>query len=73
MGDCNIVMLALGSLPGQICRKGWIVDADIFGCVENGIAQISGASFLHVGIAVCTRAALEQNVMGQISLLLKWL
>ena len=48
----NIVMLALSPFPGKVGGKGWIMDTDIFGGVENSIAQVSGASLLHVGIAV---------------------
>ena len=52
MGYGNIIVLTLGTLLGKVGGKGWIVDTDIFGGVENGVAQVSGASFLHVGIAV---------------------
>ena len=52
MRDSNIIMLALSPFPGKVGGKGWIMDTDIFGGVENSIAQVSGASLLHVGIAV---------------------
>ena len=52
VGYGNIIVLTLGTLLGKVGGKGWIVDTDIFGGVENGVAQVSGASLLHVGIAV---------------------
>lgn len=53
MGNGNIVVLALGSLLSEIGGKGCIPNADELGGVEDGIAQVSGASLLHMGIAVC--------------------
>lgn len=52
MGYGHIVMLALSSLLGKICSKAGISKADVLGGVEDGIAQVSGPSFFHVGIAV---------------------
>ncbi len=46
------VMFALSALLGEISSKSRIPMADILRRVENGIAQIPGATFLHVGIAV---------------------
>ena len=52
MGYGNVIVLTFSPLLGKVGGKGWIMDTDILGGVENGIAQVSGASFLHVGIAV---------------------
>ena len=48
----NIVMLALSPFPGKVCGESWIPITDKLRSIENGIAQVSGASFLHVGTAV---------------------
>lgn len=45
-------MLTLGSFLGQVCGKGGVPEADVFSGVIEGVAKITGASFLHVGIAV---------------------
>ena len=58
MRDGNIVVFTLRSLLGEICGKGGIPQADIFGGIEDGVAQVSGASFLHMGIAVFELAGL---------------
>ena len=51
MRDGNIVVLSLASLLGKVGRKYWIPITDEFSGIENGIAQVSGASFLHVSVA----------------------
>ena len=52
MGQSNIVVLALCSLFGKVSGKNGIPEADIFGSVEESVAQITGATLLHMGIAV---------------------
>ena len=58
VGDRYIVVLALGSLFGEVCGKSRIPDADVLGGVENGIAKVSGTSFLHEGVTVGKMARL---------------
>ena len=48
--DGHIVVLTLGSLFDEIGSKGWVSKADVFGGIVDRIAQISGASFLHVRV-----------------------
>ena len=50
VGESNIVMLALSPLLGKISSKGWVPKADIFGGVVKRVAQITGASLLHVRV-----------------------
>ena len=50
MGERNIVVLALSPLLGKISSKGWVSKADIFGGVVKRVAQITGASLLHVRV-----------------------
>ena len=45
MGYGNVIVLTLGTLFGKIGGKGWIMDTDIFGGVENGIAERGFVSF----------------------------
>ena len=52
MRDSDIVMLALGPFLSEISSKGWVPKADILGGIVKSITQVSGASFLHVWIAV---------------------
>ena len=52
MGYGNIVVLALGPLLSKVSSKCWIPVADVLCGIENGISQISGASLLHVRIAI---------------------
>ena len=51
VGDGDIVMLALSSLFSEICGEGRFPQADILSGIEDGIAQIVRAAFLHVGIS----------------------
>ena len=51
MGDSNIVVLSLISFFGKVGRKCWIPVTNEFSGIENGIAQVPEASFLHVGVA----------------------
>lgn len=48
----NVVILALGALLGEISSKGWIPLEDILRGIENGVTQVSGTSYFHVGVAV---------------------
>lgn len=52
-------MLALSPLLGKIGSKSRIPVADELRGVENGIAQVSRAPFLHVGIAICIMAQIQ--------------
>lgn len=52
VGYGNIIMLAFSSLLSKVCGKGRIPIANKLRGVENGIAQVSRAPFLHVGIAI---------------------
>ena len=45
-------MLALSPFLGKVGSKGRVPMADVLGSVVERIAQIPGASFLHVGVAV---------------------
>ena len=38
----DIVMFAFGPLPGKVSCEIWIMDADISGRIENGIAYVLG-------------------------------
>ena len=51
MRDCDIVVLALGSLLCEISGEGRIPYTDVLSCVEKGIAKIAGSSFLHVSVS----------------------
>ena len=48
MRNGDIVVFALCAFFGKVISKSRIPVADVFGCVIKGIAQISGAPFLHV-------------------------
>ena len=52
VGYGDVVMLALSPFFGKVGSKGRVPMADVLGSVVECIAQIPGASFLHVGIAV---------------------
>ena len=52
MGYGNIIVLSLSPLLGEVGGEIRIPITDKLRGVENGVAQVSGASFLHVGIAV---------------------
>ena len=45
-------MFALSSFLGEVYGKGGVPEADVFGGVIEGVTKITGASLLHVGIAV---------------------
>lgn len=45
-------MLALSPLLGKIGGKGGVPMANVLGSVVEGVAQIPGATFLHVRLAV---------------------
>ena len=52
MGNGYKVMLALTSLLRKVSSESWVPDADVFGCMKQGVSQVSGASLLHVRIAI---------------------
>ena len=52
MRDGDIVVLTFRTLLGKIGGKGWIPMADIFGSIEDSVAEISGAALFHAGIAI---------------------
>lgn len=52
VGNRNIVMLALGAFFSKISGEGRIPMADVFSSIVKGKTQISGAAFLHAGVAV---------------------
>lgn len=52
MGYDDIVILTLSPLLGQVGNKSRIQIARKLSCIKDGIARVSGTSFLHVGIAV---------------------
>ena len=52
MRNGDIVMLALRTFLREIGGKGWVPKANVFGGIVDRIAQVSGASLFHVGIAV---------------------
>ena len=52
MRDGNVVMLAFGTLLGQICSEGGIPVTDELLGVEECIAEISGTALLHVRIDI---------------------
>ena len=54
MGERNIVVLTLSPLLGKISGKGWVPKADVFGGVVKRVAQITGASLLHVRVQIAT-------------------
>ena len=58
MRDGDIVMLAFGPFPGKVSSKGTVLDADVLSGVEEGIAKVTGAPFLHVGIGIVQFAGL---------------
>ena len=50
MRDCHVVMLTFATFFSQILGKGIIPTTDKLCGVEKGVAQVSGAAFLHVRI-----------------------
>lgn len=48
----NIIMLAFRSFLFKICTKRFIPVTDIFCGIVKGIPEVSGTSFLHMGITV---------------------
>lgn len=52
MGESHIVVLAFSHLFGKVGSESRIPVADIFGGIVEGVAQVSGATLLHMGIAV---------------------
>lgn len=50
MGHGNIIVFALPDFLQKICTKGFIPVADLFCRIRQGIPQIAGATFLHMGI-----------------------
>ena len=50
MGERNIVVLALSPFLGEVSGKGRLPKADVFGGVIKRVAQITGASLLHVRV-----------------------
>ena len=50
--DGNIIMLAFRSFLFKICTKRFIPVTDIFCGIVKGIPEVSGTSFLHMGITV---------------------
>ena len=58
VGKGNVVMFTFCSFFGEISSKSWIPVTDILGCVEKGIAQISGTPLFHVRIAILELAGL---------------
>ena len=51
MRDGDIVMLALGSLLGEVGGKGRLPLANEFCSVEKGVAQITRTTLLHVRVS----------------------
>ena len=51
MRDSNIVMLSLSSFLGKVGSERGLPMTDIFGGIEEGIAQIARATFLHVSVS----------------------
>lgn len=49
--DCNVVMFALTHLFRKVSGKALIPFAHKLCCVKQSVAKVSGAAFLHVGIA----------------------
>ncbi len=52
MRQSNIIVFTFGTFLFKICTKRFIPVADIFRSIVKGIAQVSGTTFLHVGIAI---------------------
>ena len=52
MENGNVVMLGLRPFLGEIGSKGRVPETDILGCVVEGVAQVSRATLLHVGITI---------------------
>ncbi len=48
MRQCDVVVLALGTFLGQISREGRVPQANLFRGIIESIAQIFGASLLHM-------------------------
>lgn len=52
MRKSDIVVFALCSFLSEVMGKSWVPLANILGRIVKGIAQISRAALLHVGIAI---------------------
>ena len=52
MGKSNIIMLTFRSLLSEVCSKGFVPMADIFGRIVKGISKIARTTFFHMGVAV---------------------
>ncbi len=52
VGCRDVVMLAFSSFLGQVSGENRVPKANVFRGVEKSIAQVTGTSFLHVGITV---------------------
>ena len=50
MRDRDVIMLSFCAFFSKICFECRVPLADIYGCIKQGIAQVSRASFLHVSI-----------------------
>ena len=50
MRDCDVIVLALSSLLGEISSEGRLPITDEFGSVEKSISQIARTTLLHVGV-----------------------
>ena len=75
MGQGHIVMLAFSTFLGEVGGKGRVPAADVLRGVVDGIAQVSGSTLLHMGIAVVElprlvgrrrKAGVSQNLVGRI-------
>lgn len=56
--DCHVVVLALGSLLGEVSMESWVSMANVLGGVVESKTQVSGAPLLHMGVAVVELARL---------------
>ena len=56
--DSNVVMFPFGLLLRQVCSESRIPFANEPGGIEQGVTEIMGASFLHMGISVIQFARL---------------
>ena len=50
MGHGNLIVFALTDLFLKICSKGFVPEADIFCRIKQGISQLMGTAFSHMGL-----------------------
>ena len=51
MRDCDVVVLAFCSLPGEVSFECRVPNANVLRGVKDGVSKIAGASLLHVGVS----------------------